>query len=155
MSQVEQITCLSAELPLALAGSLGREACAGLEAGYQSEMGQFLTPPAVAGLLAGMFDSAERLGPVVAAFAVELAGSALEQADMAGDVSRRRTGRELHSLGGSFGKPALSFVVQEGKDDVSCVLGFARESAKHFPNAGFSDALELACRPDSGLLAQS
>ena len=59
MRQAEQSVCVAAESPLALAARLGKEACAGLEAGYRSGMGQFLTPPGVADLLASMFDSAE------------------------------------------------------------------------------------------------
>ena len=59
MRQAEQSVLVAAESPLTLAARLGQEACAVLEAGYRSGMGQFLTPPGVAGLLAGMFDSAE------------------------------------------------------------------------------------------------
>ncbi len=59
MIQAEQSVCLAAESPLALACRLGQEGCAGLEAGYRSGMGQFLTPPAVASMLASMFNSAE------------------------------------------------------------------------------------------------
>jgi adenine-specific DNA-methyltransferase len=58
MRQEENGNCLVAEPPLALAARLGAEGCAALEANYRSGMGQFLTPPGVAGLLAGMFESA-------------------------------------------------------------------------------------------------
>jgi adenine-specific DNA-methyltransferase len=44
---------------LALAARLGREACAALRTQYRSEMGQFLTPPSLAALLAGMFGAVE------------------------------------------------------------------------------------------------
>lgn len=59
MRRAEQNVCVTAESPLTLAARLGREACGRLEAAYRSGMGQFLTPPGVADLLASMFDSAE------------------------------------------------------------------------------------------------
>ena len=69
---------LAAESPLGLAERLGDEACAALEPKHRSGRGQFLTPPGVAGLLAGMFDSTEgdvrlldlgaRVGALTAAF---------------------------------------------------------------------------------------
>ena len=84
MRQAEQSVCVAVESPLALAARLGQEACAALEAGYRSGMGQFLTPPGVAGLLAGMFDSAEGdvrlldlgagVGALTAAFVEEVLG---------------------------------------------------------------------------------
>jgi len=84
MRQAEQSVCVAVESPPALAARLGQEACAALEAGYRSGMGQFLTPPGVAGLLAGMFDSAEGdvrlldlgagVGALTAAFVEEVLG---------------------------------------------------------------------------------
>src|SRR5437764_6123355 len=59
MRQAENGSCLVAESSLTMAARLGEEACAMLEAGYRSGMGQFLTPPNVAGLLAGMFESVD------------------------------------------------------------------------------------------------
>jgi adenine-specific DNA-methyltransferase len=47
------------ESPLILASRIGREACDKLEAGHRGVMGQFLTPPAIASLLASMFEPAE------------------------------------------------------------------------------------------------
>ena len=58
MRQPENGSCLVAESPLVLAARLGAEGCAALDADYRGGMGQFLTPPRVAGLLAGMFESA-------------------------------------------------------------------------------------------------
>src|SRR5437867_67933 len=58
MRQADNGTCMVAESPLTLAARLGEEGCAELEANYRSGMGQFLSPPGVAGLLAGMFGSA-------------------------------------------------------------------------------------------------
>jgi adenine-specific DNA-methyltransferase len=59
MRQAEHSVCLLAESPLTLAARLGQEACSALGARYRSGMGQFLTPPGVAGILASMFDQAE------------------------------------------------------------------------------------------------
>ena len=59
MRQAEESVRVPVESPLALAVRLGQEACAELEAGARRRLGQFLTPPGVAGLLASMFDSAE------------------------------------------------------------------------------------------------
>ena len=59
MRQAQLDACSKAGSPLALAARLGRERCAALEADHRSGMGQFLTPPSVAALLAGMFESAE------------------------------------------------------------------------------------------------
>jgi adenine-specific DNA-methyltransferase len=58
MRQEENGICLAVELPLALAARLGAEGCAALKDDYRSGMGQFLTPPGVASLLAAMFESA-------------------------------------------------------------------------------------------------
>ncbi len=84
MRQAENGGCLLAESALALAGRLGLEACAALEQEYRSGMGQFLTPPGVARLLAGMFGSAEGdvqlldlgagVGALTAAFVEEVLG---------------------------------------------------------------------------------
>lgn len=84
MRQVEQSVCLTTVSPLELAVRLGREACAVLGTDYRSKMGQFLTPPEVAGLLAGMFDSAKGdvrlldlgagVGALTAAFVEEVLG---------------------------------------------------------------------------------
>ena len=84
MRQAENGSCLVAESPLALAVRLGGEGCAALEADYRSGMGQFLTPPPVAGLLAGMFESAvgdvrlldagAGVGTLTAAFVEEVLG---------------------------------------------------------------------------------
>src|ERR1035441_8330321 len=84
MRQAENGSCLVAESPLALAVRLGGEGCAALEADYRSGMGQFLTPPRVAGLLAGMFESAvgdvrlldagAGVGTLTAAFVEEVLG---------------------------------------------------------------------------------
>jgi hypothetical protein len=59
MRLAEKRASVAAESPLALAARLGEEACGALGAEHRSGRGQYLTPPAVAGLLAGMFDSAE------------------------------------------------------------------------------------------------
>lgn len=59
MTPAQQSVCLAVESPLSLADRLGQEACAALEDGYRSGMGQFLTPPAVGSLLASMFSVAE------------------------------------------------------------------------------------------------
>jgi adenine-specific DNA-methyltransferase len=82
MRQAENGSCLAAESPLALAARLGESGCVALEAGYRSTMGQFLTPPKVAALLAGMFKSAENdvrlidlgagVGTLTAAFVQEV-----------------------------------------------------------------------------------
>jgi adenine-specific DNA-methyltransferase len=84
MRLAEQSVLTAAESPLTLASRLGQEACAGLEASYRSGMGQFLTPPGVARLLAGMFDLAEGdvrlldlgagVGALTAAFVTEVLG---------------------------------------------------------------------------------
>jgi adenine-specific DNA-methyltransferase len=76
--------CAGVESPLALAARLGEESCAGLGAGYRSGLGQFMTPPSVAGLLAGMFESAvgdvrlldlgAGVGALTAAFVEEVLG---------------------------------------------------------------------------------
>ena len=94
MRQVEQnVGVAPAASPLALAARLGLEACGGLEAGSRSGMGQFLTPPGVAGLLAGMFEVAEEdvrlldlgagVGALTAAFTEDVLG-------------RKRKPRSLH-----------------------------------------------------------
>ena len=59
MRLAEKSVSVAAESPLTLAARLGEEACGALEPKYRSGRGQFLTPPGVAGLLAGMFGSAE------------------------------------------------------------------------------------------------
>ena len=59
MKQAEDNVCLAAESPLELASRLGEQGCAALAADYRSSMGQFLTPPKVAALLARMFGPAE------------------------------------------------------------------------------------------------
>ena len=41
MRQAEQSVCVAAESPLALAARLGKEACAGLEAGTGAGWGSF------------------------------------------------------------------------------------------------------------------
>ena len=84
---------MAVESPLALAVRLGQEACSVLEAGYRSGMGQFLTPAGVAGLLAGMFDSAEgdvRLLDLGAGV------GALTAAFVEGVLGRERKPRSLH-----------------------------------------------------------
>src|SRR5271157_5557712 len=89
MRQAEQSVCVAVESPLTLAVRLGEEACAALEARYRSGMGQFLTPPGVA----GMFDSVEGavrlldLGAGVGA----LTAAFVEQA-----LGRERKPRSLH-----------------------------------------------------------
>lgn len=82
MRQAEYILCVAGESPLALAAGLGREGCAALAADYRSGMGQFLTPPNVATLLAGMFgpaggevrllDPGAGVGTLTAAFVEEV-----------------------------------------------------------------------------------
>ena len=59
MRQAELNSRSKAGSPLALAARLGRDRCAALEADHRSGMGQFLTPPSVAALRAGMFEPAE------------------------------------------------------------------------------------------------
>ncbi len=59
MKQAQDNVCLAAESPLELASRLGEQGCAALAADYRSSMGQFLTPPKVAALLARMFGPAE------------------------------------------------------------------------------------------------
>ena len=82
MKQAENGSCFVAESPLALAAHLGADGCAALEADYRSGMGQFLTPPDAAGLLAGMFhtaigevrllDAGAGVGTLTAAFVEEV-----------------------------------------------------------------------------------
>ena len=69
-------------VPLDLAATAGLKACAALEAEHRSRNGQFLTPPGVARLLAGMFeetgkhvellDAGAGLGSLSAAFVSEM-----------------------------------------------------------------------------------
>jgi adenine-specific DNA-methyltransferase len=72
------------ESSLALAARLGEEACVGLGEAYRSAMGQFMTPPRVAGLLAGMFETGDEdvrlldlgagVGALTAAFVEKVLG---------------------------------------------------------------------------------
>jgi hypothetical protein len=102
------------------------------------------------------FDGADlpkRLGPVVAAFAVEFPGFALQQADVTGKVGRGRAGGELHAFSGRLGKPTISRIIEEREDDVDLVVNPQRQSTENLTDPGLGDPLELFWGPRDCLLA--
>jgi len=93
MRQAENGTCSAAESPLALAARLGEQGCAALKADYRSRMGQFLTPPGVAALLAAMFEPA---GGEVRLLDAGAGVGALTAAFVEEALGRQRKPRSLH-----------------------------------------------------------
>ncbi len=93
MRQVRQQVGVAAGSPLALAERLGQEACGALNASYRSGMGQFLTPPGVADLLARMFESAEG---EVRLLDLGAGAGALTAAFVEDVIRRERRPRSLH-----------------------------------------------------------
>ena len=132
MRQLENGSCLVAESPLVLAARLGAEGCAALEADYRGGMGQFLSPPRVAGLLAGMFESAvgdvrlldpgAGVGTLTAAFVEDVLGREEKPRSLhltAWEAEREFVGRltqvleECVEAGRAAGVPA-SYVLKHG-----------------------------------------
>jgi adenine-specific DNA-methyltransferase len=89
----KQQVSMPAESPVALAAHLGLKACASLSQDNRRRLGQFFTPPALAALMASMFESAEgdvRLLDPGAGFGV-LTAAFVEEA-----LGRARKPKSLH-----------------------------------------------------------
>jgi adenine-specific DNA-methyltransferase len=84
MGQVESVVCLAQDSPLALAARLGQDGCSSLAGDRRVDLGQFLTPMAVASGLASLFESADGevrlldpgagVGTLTAAFVTDVLG---------------------------------------------------------------------------------
>ncbi len=121
MRQVGQKVDVAPESPLALAERLGQEACGALDASYRSGMGQFLTPPGVADLLARMFESAEG---EVRLLDLGAGAGALTAAFVEDVIRRERRPRSLHLTAWEIEQTFIGRL-NERRTKADCCNGFS------------------------------